>query len=139
MRLPTATTMIIKFLYGKKIKNVYGKKINNYWKTIIIVFFQSPISIIIEKINIHFNNYWNRYWKILFFAFQSGLKKCSILLIFSIRLNKFNPWTLRDYICVCVYPYYVCIYVCGCVHMYVYVYILRGILMVWLWEIPSGN
>jgi len=26
-------------------------------KSIIIDFFQSPISIIIEKINIHFNNY----------------------------------------------------------------------------------
>jgi hypothetical protein len=52
------------------------EKNNNYWKSIIIDFFQSPISIIIEKFNIHLNNYWNRYWKILnFFAFQSELKK----------------------------------------------------------------
>ena len=70
------------------------EKINNYWKSIII-FFQSPISIIIEKFNIHLNNYWNRYWKILKnFAFQSELKK-TILLIFSMRLKQINPWTLR--------------------------------------------
>ena len=86
--------MIIKFLYGKNFNNVYGKIFNNFWKK----------SIIIEK---KINNYWffsisnfNNYWKfsisisiiietyiekILKNAFQSGLKKKSILLRFSIN------------------------------------------------------
>ena len=59
------------------------EKINNYWKS-IIMFFQSPISIIIEKFNIHLNNYWNRYWKILKnFASQSELKKNNLIDIFN--------------------------------------------------------
>ena len=48
VRLPAATTMIIKFLSGKKI--MYMAKISIIIeKSIIIDFFQSPISIIIEN------------------------------------------------------------------------------------------
>ena len=57
VRLPAATTMIIKFLSGKKTIMYMAKISIIIEKSIIIDFFQSPISIIIEKINIHFNNY----------------------------------------------------------------------------------
>ena len=65
--------------------------------SIIIDFFQSPISIIIENFQYPFQSGLKPILKqnIEKNAFQSGLIFFSILLRFSIRLKKFNPWTLR--------------------------------------------
>ena len=58
------------------------------------------------------------------------------------QIQSLDPQGLYIYMCVCIHiciHIYVCVGVCICMYMYIYFMGLHGILMVWLWEIPSGN